>query len=62
MAKICVKKQIYIKIKNILKKNFNKEGRQFTTFYVVYSANFSLRFHCLRIDNVREGDPVFQGI
>jgi len=54
--------KIYIKIKNILKKNFNKEGRQFTTFYVVYNANFSLRFHCLRIDHLCEGYPVFQGI
>lgn len=62
MAKNCAKKQIYIKIKNILKNNFNNEGTQFTTFYVVYSANFSLCFHCLRIDNVCEGDPVFQGI
>jgi len=30
-----VKKQLYIKNKNILKKNCNKEGRQFTTLYVV---------------------------
>jgi len=56
-----VKKQLYIKIKNILK-NFNKEGRHITIFYVVYSANFSLCFHHIRIDNVCEGDPVFQGM
>ena len=57
-----MKKHLYIKNKNILKKNFNKEGRQFTTFHVVCSANFSLCFHHLRIHNVCEGDPVFQGI
>ena len=40
---------------------FNKEGRQFRIFFLVYNADCILRFHRLGIDKVCEGDPVFQG-
>jgi hypothetical protein len=47
---------------NILNKNFNKKGRQFKIFLVVYKAQCSLHFHSLGIDNVCEGEPVLQAI
>ena len=40
----------------------SKEGRQYKTFLVVCSADWSLLFYSLGIDNICEGDPYFQGI
>jgi hypothetical protein len=45
--------KLYIKRKNVLNKNSNKEGGQFKIFVVVLSAYCSLRFHSPGIDNVR---------
>jgi len=53
-----MEKQFYITNKHIL----NKEGRQVLIFFLVCNAHCSLHFHSFRIDNVCEGDQVFQGI
>ena len=38
-----MKKQLYIKNKNILNQSFNKECRQFKVFLVVFSAQTPFR-------------------
>jgi hypothetical protein len=51
-----MKRDLYIKDKNILNKNFYKEGG------LVCSAHCSLCFHGLRIDNLCDVGPPFQAI
>jgi len=54
-----MKKNVILKTQIYLNKTFNKEGRQ---CLAIYSADCTLFFYSLGIDNIREGDPVFQGI
>jgi hypothetical protein len=51
-----------IKTMDFKKNIFNKEGRQFRIFLLLYNAHCSLRIHHLGFDNICEDDPGFQRV